>query len=109
MFYSDLVHYVALDFVDTIRNDCPSCETFSEFTDMMHLTSSEVKEEIISSAILGMKELSQPYPVNQVYIDPFDGDAGSDEFNEDIPYRVFRKDIVKEVNKILSNKCFVVI
>ena len=109
MFYADLVHYIALEFVDTIRNDYPSCNTFSEFTDMMHLTSSEVREEIVSLAELGMRELTQLYPVNHVYIDPFDGDVGSDEFDEDIPYRVFLKDVVKEVNNILSNKCFVVI
>lgn len=103
MFYADLVHYIALEFVDTIRNDCPSCNTFSEFTDMMHLTSSEVKEEIISLAELGIKDLYQPYQVNQVYLDPFDGSVGSDEFDEDIPYHVFRKDVVKEVNKILQD------
>ena len=103
MFYADLVHYIALEFVDTIRNDCPSCNTFSEFTDMMHLTSSGVKEEIISLAEFGLEELSQLNPVNQVYIDPFDGGVGSDEFDEDVPYRVFRKDIVKEVNKILED------
>ena len=103
MFYVNLVHYVALDFVDTIRNDCPSCEKFSEYTATMQMTPSEVKEEIVSLAEIGIEELSQLHPINKMYLDPFDGSVGSDEFDGDIPYRVFRKDVVNEVNKILQD------
>ena len=102
MFYADLVHYVALSFVNTIREDCPSCGRFSEYTDMMRMTPSEVKEEIISLAEFGIKVLPQRYPINNMYIDPFDGSVGSDEFDEDIPYRIFRKDVVKLINEALK-------
>ena len=102
MKYQDLVQYVANEFVSTITEDCPSCERFSEYTNIMGMTPSEVKEEFIFFSVFGIKELSDGVSMNELLLDPFTGNIGSIEFDEDIPYKTFKKDVTKLINSMLS-------
>lgn len=98
MRYKDLVNYVADELLSEISEDCPNCESFSEYVDMMQMSVSEVKDEFIALADFGIKDLKSINPDSRIIIDPFTGNVTSNEFDEEIPYRVFKKDVVKIVN-----------
>ena len=102
MTYQDLVEYVAAEFLEEIKLDCPCCEKFSEYTDMMQMPAWEVKEEFIALADFGIKELKEQYPGGFLHVDSYSGSITSDEFDEEVPYRTFKRDVVKIINEALK-------
>ena len=102
MTYNDLVQHVANEFIDEITEDYSSCESFSEFVDISGMTGAEVKEEFISLADYVIEEFGKDYSDGFIVIDPFTGNIASDEFEEEIPYRMFKKAVVKVVNTALK-------
>lgn len=99
MKYQDLVKYVADTYIDDISEDFPSCEKFSEYIDIMQMTPSEVKDEFISIADFGITEFIDD---NFIYVDSDTGSVTSDEFEEEVPFRTFKRDVVKLINEALK-------
>ncbi|MBQ2856662.1 MAG: hypothetical protein IJE78_05985 [Bacteroidaceae bacterium] len=99
MKYQDLVKYVADTFIDDISEDFSGCEKFSEYIDIMQMTPSEVKDEFISIADFGITEFIDE---NFIYVDSDTGNVTSDEFDEEVPFRTFKRDVVKLINEALK-------
>ena len=99
MTYNDLVQQVAKEFIEEISVDLPSCERFSEYVNNMQMTSSEVRDEFISLSDFVIREFKDNH---FIYIDSYTGDVTCDEFDEEVPFRVFKRDVVKLINEALK-------